>query len=165
MICDHTTQIDIRKVPKHLRPLPDIVFFEGTRFETTWSDTHFRGQRQWFLCPDCGRRCAIMYRANHALDWVCRLCLGGHYLSEHMSPKDRRLHAAFKVRERLGQTKGGILVHFPSKPKGMHWWTYEKIRSAALKNESDLLITAHADLFGISFKQAKKSLLRSTQKE
>lgn len=123
MICDHTIQIDIRKVPKNRRPLPDLVIFEGTRFETTWTETNFGGQRQWFLCPDCGRRCAIIYRVGIEPRWGCRLCLNGHYISEHMSPTDRRLHAAFKVRERLGQTKGGIVVRFPPKPKGMHWET------------------------------------------
>ncbi|MDM7969484.1 MAG: hypothetical protein QUV10_07675 [Paracoccaceae bacterium] len=74
-----------------------------------------------------------------------------------MSPKDRRLHAAFKVRERLGQTKGGILVRFPPKPKGMHWRSYENIRFAALNNEAGILLHAHADLFGISVDKAKES--------
>jgi hypothetical protein len=113
MICDHTTQIDIRKMPKHLRPLPDVVFFDGTRLETTWTVTNFGGQRQWLLCPRCERRCAIIYRADHEPRWGCRVCLNGHYRSERMSPKDRRLHAAFKVRERLGQRTGGIFAHFP----------------------------------------------------
>jgi hypothetical protein len=76
-----------------------------------------------------------------------------------MSPKDRRLHAAFKVRERLGQTKGGILVRFPPKPKGMHWRTYEEIRLAASLNESEILLHAHADLLGVSVEQARKSLI------
>ena len=160
MICDHTIQIDIRKVPKNSRPLPDLVIFEGTRFETTSTETNFGGKRQWFLCPDCGRRCAIIYRVGIEPRWGCRLCPNGHYISEHMSPTDRRLHASFKVRERLGQTKGGILVRFPAKPKGMHWRTYEKIRSEASKIESNILSNAHANLLGVSVELARKSLLR-----
>jgi hypothetical protein len=157
MICDHTIQIDIRKVPKNRRPLPDVVIFEGTRFETTWTETNFGGMRQWFLCPDCGRRCAIIYRDGTGPKWGCRVCLNGHYTSEHMSLTDRRLHAAFKVRERLGQTKGGIVVRFPPKPKGMHWRTYEGIRLEALRDESEILLRAHADIFGISIDQARAS--------
>ena len=157
MICDHTTQIDIRKMPKHLRPLPAVVFFDDTRLETTWTITNFGGQRQWLLCPSCERRCAIIYRADSTPRWGCRLCLKGRYRSEQMSPKDRRLHAAFKVRERLGQTKGGIVARFPPKPKGMRWRTYEDIRFAALQNESKILLQAHADLFGISVDQARES--------
>jgi hypothetical protein len=74
-----------------------------------------------------------------------------------MSAKDQRLHAAFKVRNRLGQTKGGIFVRFQLKPKGMHWRTYEEIRFAALHNESKILLHAHADLFGISVNQAREN--------
>lgn len=161
MICDHTMQIDIRKMPKHIRPLPSVIFFDGTRLKTTWTDTNFRGQRQWFMCPNCDRRCAVIYCPDHDPIWGCRICLKGRYFSEPMAPKDRRLHAAFKVRKRLGQTKGGILVRFPPKPKGMHWRTYEAIRSAASTIESDILINAHADLLGVSVEQARNSLVRS----
>lgn len=157
MICDHAIQIDIRKVAKYLSPLPEFLFFEGAHFETTWSETNFGGRRQWFLCPDCNRRCAIIYRADRTQRWGCRLCLNGRYRSEHMSPRDRRLHAAFKVRERLGQTKGGIFARFPPKPKGMHWRIYEGIRFAALYNEFEILLHAHADMFGISIDQARES--------
>ena len=159
MICDHTIQIDIRKVPKNRRPLPDVVSFDGTRFETTWTETNFGGMRQWFLCPNCGRRCAIIYRVGIEPKRGCRLCLNGHYISEHMSPTDRRLHAAFKVRERLGQTKGGIVVRFPPKPKGMHWRTYEGIRFAALSEESEILLADYAAFLGVSLQQARNSFL------
>ena len=155
MICDHAIRIDIREVPKHLRPLPDFIFFEGTGVETTWTETNFGGQRQWFLCPSCKRRCAIIYRDGAGPHWGCRVCLKGHYLSEAMSPQDRRLYAAFKVRERLGQKKGGILVCFPPKPKGMHWWTYTQIRHSAVLTEHKILIQAAADLYGLTFEQAK----------
>ena len=159
MICDYAIRLDIRKVPKQVRPLLHGLFFEGARFETTWTETAFGGQREWFLCPDCKRRCAIIYRADHEPRWGCRLCLRGRYRSEHMSPKDRRLHAAFKVRNRLGQKKGGIFVRFPPKPKGMHWRTYEEIRLTALRRESEILLRVHADMFGISIDQAKNSLV------
>lgn len=157
MICDHTIQIDIRKVPKNRRPLPDVVIFEGTRFETTWSDTNFGGRRQWFLCPDCGRRCAIIYRVGIEPRWGCRLCLNGHYISEHMSPKDRRLHAAFKVRRRLGQTKGGIVAGFPPKPEGMHWRTYHDLKHSALLNELEIIFHAQAELYCVTPDQARHS--------
>jgi len=159
MICDYAIRIDIRSLPKHIRPLLNGLAFEGARFETTWTETAFGGQREWFLCPDCKRRCAIIYRADHEPRWGCRVCLNGHYKSERMSPKDRRLHAAFKVRERLGQTKGGIVARFPPKPKGMRWRTYGDIRFAALHDESEILLGAYADLLGVSVEQARKSLI------
>lgn len=155
MICDYATRIDIRKVPKQLRPLLNGLFFEGARFETTWTDSAFGGQREWFLCPDCKRRCAIIYRADHAPRWGCRLCLNGHYRSERMSPKDRRLHAAFKLRTRLGQKNGGIFAHFPPKPKGMHWRIFQEIKHAALLNELEILFHAQAELYCLTPDQAR----------
>ena len=159
MICDHTPKLDVRELSKFFRPLPDEFPFDDCILATTWTETNFGGRRQWFLCPCCERRCAIIYLDSAGPRWGCRLCLKGRYLSEPMSPKDRRLHAAFKVRERLGQTKGGVLVRFPPKPKGMHWRTYEIIRSAASKNESEILINAHAELFDISIEEARHSLV------
>ena len=32
----------------------------------------FGGFRYWFLCPDCGRRCAFLYRKKH--HFTCRVC-------------------------------------------------------------------------------------------
>lgn len=142
-----------------MRPLPDAFFIEDIRFVTTWTKTNFGGHRQWFLCSDCERRCAIIYRAHHTPRWGCRLCLDGHYVSEHLSPRGRRLHAAFKVRNRLGQTKGGILVRFPAKPKGMHRRTYDDIRFTALRHESEILLHAHADLLGVSVEHERNSLI------
>jgi hypothetical protein len=159
MICDHTPKLDVRELSKFYRPLPDEFPFDDFILSTTWTETNFGGWRQWFLCPCCERRCAIIYRDGAGPRWGCRVCLKGRYLSEPMTPKDRRLHAAFKVRERLGQTKGGILVRFPPKPKGMHWRTYEKNRIAALHRESEILLHAHADLLGVSVEQAKSSLI------
>ncbi len=159
MICDLTPKLDVRELSRFVRPLPDAFEFEDFTLSTTWTETNFGGQRQWFLCPCCERRCAIIYRDFAGPRWGCRICLKGRYLSEPMSPKDRRLHAAFKVRKRLGQTMGGIVVRFPLKPQGMHWRTYENIRSNASKNESEILIIAYADLLGISFEQARDSLV------
>jgi hypothetical protein len=36
---------------------------------------------------------------------------------------------AQKVRERLGSTDLGVANPFPSKPKGMHWRRYERLRT------------------------------------
>ncbi|WP_165610144.1 hypothetical protein [Shimia aestuarii] len=65
----------------------------------------------------------------------CRLCARGRYETELRTPKDRRLLAAIKLRQRLGQSQGGIVVPFPPKPKWMRWHTYHRIKAEALKNE------------------------------
>lgn len=139
MICDHSVRIDIRELAKLVDAIPDVVPFEGERIATEWTTTPFGGRRQWFLCPSCDRRCAILYRRGAGPLWGCRVCMNGRHLSEHMSPQDRRYHKAFKIRKRLGQTSGGIAVPFPEKPKGMHWKTYHRIRAAALRLENEIM--------------------------
>ena len=47
----------------------------------------------------------------------------------------------------VGQTKGGIVVCSPPKPKGMHWQTYGGTQLAALKEEREILVAADLKLF------------------
>ncbi|MCH2095868.1 MAG: hypothetical protein MK160_12235, partial [Rhodobacteraceae bacterium] len=61
------------------------------------------------------------------------MCLGGRYRSESLSPAQRKLLKAFKIRRKLGQTDNNTLKPFPSKPPNMHWRTYEAIREDALR--------------------------------
>ena len=140
MICDLTAQIDIRKVAKMASEIPETIHFEGERIVTTWTGTNFGGRRQWFLCPSCDRRCAIIYRRGNGPLWCCRICGGGRYLIEHESPHQRKLSKLVKVRKRFGQTEGGILAPFPSKPKSMHPTKYNRIRKTSLKLELDFLL-------------------------
>lgn len=130
MICDHNIRLYIHKVPKHLRPLPDVLFLTAQELRRP-GPQRISGTNANGPCARAVKGAApssIVTAPDHV--GGCRVCLKGRYLSEPMSPKDRRLHAAFRVRERLGQTKGGMLVRFPPKPKGMHWRIYENIRFA-----------------------------------
>lgn len=161
MICDLSVKLDVRELTRLFRPLPDAFEFEGYKLSTAWTETNFGGRRQWFLCPCCGRRCAIVYREIAGSRWGCRVCLKGRYLSEPMSPNDRRLHAAFKVRKRLGQTKGGIVAPFPPKPKGMHWRTYRNLKHSALLNELEIIFHAQAELYRVTPDQARDSFFRT----
>ena len=44
---------------------------------------NFGGRRLWFLCPECRRRCAIVYRSGGIFS--CRLCQGLTYRSQQES--------------------------------------------------------------------------------
>jgi ribosomal protein L37AE/L43A len=142
MIWDRAEKLDLRKVPKEARPLPEVIPFEGERIVTTWTETNFGGRRQWFLCPTCDRRCRILYRIADGPLWGCRACLDGRYASEHKSRGDRKLQKAFNLRERLGQCSGGLDVPFPERPKGMHHRTYARLRLQGLKLEEELWLDA-----------------------
>ena len=85
--------------------------------------TQFGGQRHWFSCLTCQRRCRILYGGSH---FRCRRCHGLRYETQYEPPFARAATRALKIRERLG-CKGGIDAPFPDKPKGMHWRTYRKL--------------------------------------
>lgn len=59
---------------------------------------HFTGQRWWFSCPRCGRRCRILYRMPYAARFACRLCLGLRYRSQQRSRDERHI---WQIRARM----------------------------------------------------------------
>ena len=126
MICEWATQNHVRDFRQ-----ADVtgVWLRGTFVFLTTTPCHLGGSRRWFVCPRCWRRCAILYPVR------CRKCMCGRYQTELLKPSDRRIVKAIKIRERLGQKKGGIVAPFPDKPVGMHWDRYLRIRDAAQKLE------------------------------
>lgn len=84
---------------------------------------HFGGTRTWFRCPvrGCGRRAAILYRANF---FACRHCQGLAYASQSERREERLDRKADKLRERLGWDGD-----HRRKPKRMRWGTYQRLRA------------------------------------
>ena len=91
------------------------------------TECHLGGERIWFQCPGCGRRCAKLYLAGRAR---CRQCLNLAYESQRENRSDRSLRKAQNIRRQLGGS-ASLLEHFPGKPKGMHWRTYWRLRDKA----------------------------------
>lgn len=92
----------------------------------TTTDCHLGGSRYWFQCPadGCGRRVAILY--GGAI-FVCRHCLQLTYASRRERPWDRATRRAHRIRKKL-EWPGCILDgSYDTKPKGMHWSTYERL--------------------------------------
>lgn len=86
----------------------------------------FGGQRHWFLCPGCSRRCCVLYLTANIL---CRKCLGVNYQSERTSAWTgwRRME---RIRKRLrGYPTGGTHAPCPDRPKGVHRSTYNRLRT------------------------------------
>jgi hypothetical protein len=100
---------------------------QGVRF--AWSPCRWGGQRPWFLCPvtSCRRRCAKIYLAEDF--FACRRCLGLAYASQQEPVRQRGLHKARKIRDRLGGS-ANMAVAFPDRPKGMHRTTYKRLHAA-----------------------------------
>lgn len=89
------------------------------------------GRRQWFRCPGCHKRCAILYAG---MRFRCRKCSQLTYNSQREDPFSRSISQAQKIRMQLGGT-ASLLDPFPEKPRGMHWRTYEKHFFRAAKQE------------------------------
>ena len=113
------------------RPIEQYVPIE-------WTECNFGGQRPWFCCPvssgdqRCDRRVALLYGGEL---FACRQCYRLTYQCQRETQQQRNLSAAQKIRLRLGGS-ANILEPFPSKQKGMHWRTYERLRARSHSSES-----------------------------
>jgi hypothetical protein len=137
LICEDTDKIDIRKL--WLKGFPGL-WMDGVLIPIVTTECHFGGERRWFLCPDCGRRCAVLYKP----DYRCRLCRKGRYLAEPLTTVDRKLLTARKLRQRLGQYPPDPSEPIAPKPPRMHWATYERIRAKIEKLELDAILISRA---------------------
>jgi len=107
-----------------------LVFYRDERGEATterigieWTFCNFGGERPWWTCAHCGRRCAIVYAAG-AGPFMCRLCANLTYTTAASDAYTRANYRIKKRRERLGWERG---APSPSKPKGMHWRTWDRL--------------------------------------
>lgn len=86
---------------------------------------HFGGQRQWFACPHCARRAAVLFlRAN---GFFCRRCNRIVYGSQSDDEMGRAWRKQAKVERRLGEDL--------QRPKGMHHATYAKLMAVIIDCE------------------------------
>ncbi len=102
------------------------------RVQLTYTRCNYGGERPWFLCPECGRRVAILYGPGRL--FLCRHCYNLAYESQRENAKDRALRRAQDIRRRLGGS-ASMFDSFPEKPKGMHWDTYMRLHDRAREAE------------------------------
>ena len=122
----------------------------GTEFEWTnnkqelticTTACHFGGFRQWWRCPRCGRRLAILYYLVDA--FACRHCNNLVHGSRLESAIRRANKRSNKSRSRLGDNS-----HI--KPKGMHWKTFRRLRHRAMEDKmrADLMFEEGMERLG-----------------
>ncbi len=85
---------------------------------------HLGGVRPWWVCPDCGRRCAIVY--GFADRFTCRQCGNLTYTTSQSSEWVRKIRKARKIQARLEILKIGDR-RVPIRPKGMHEQTFRRL--------------------------------------
>ncbi len=91
--------------------------------EMDWTRLPSGGKRPWFLCPSCGRRCGVLYSIRSRI--ICRKCGGLSYESQNEPRHFGALRKALKILGRLG---GSVTEPFPSRPRYMHWRTYQRLK-------------------------------------
>ena len=90
--------------------------------EVSWRPCRFGGARPFFACPRCSRAVIKLYGAGRY--FLCRTCHDLAYASQAEREHDRALRRANRLRARLG---GEMADSIPSRPKGMHRTSYERL--------------------------------------
>jgi hypothetical protein len=93
------------------------------RIGIEWTPCNYGGARPWWSCPQCDRRCAIVY-ALGAPPFMCRLCANLAYETPQSDAFMRAITKTNKRLARLGWERG---KPFPAKPKGMHRRTWKRL--------------------------------------
>ena len=98
----------------------------------TTTPCHYGNARQWFLCPHCSYRCALLYGASRL--FLCRKCYELPYTSQTQSELDRLIDQKHKIGSRIFEDyeygEGW------RKKRGLHWSTFERNRRKYLQLES-----------------------------
>jgi hypothetical protein len=91
-----------------------------------WTPCYYGGRRPWFHCRWCGHRVAVLYGSVFTLR--CHRCSHRPYASQCTTAEDRQYHRVRTIRARLGASPNlGEPIDPATKPKGMHWRTWERL--------------------------------------
>ncbi|PLC51433.1 hypothetical protein CR159_04240 [Pollutimonas subterranea] len=110
--------------------------------QTTTTACNYGGERIWFVCPCCDRRCAIVYLSRQV---ACRTCQKFRYPSQSEDETDATWREQRILEEKLGGSG------YWKKPKGMHQVTFNRMHSRIIALESkrvQLLGASYRHLFG-----------------
>ena len=91
--------------------------FESVELDRT--PCNYGGQRPWFRCPNCARRCAVLYGGER---FWCRSCHALDYQCQSDNGEWAALRRVNRVRKRLKTDTLGT----PPRPKGMWRRTYDQ---------------------------------------
>jgi hypothetical protein len=99
-----------------------------------WTACQLGGRRPWFACPCCYRQCGKLYLLKQ---WMCRRCCALPYRSQTLTPADRLLSRAARLRQRLDVDPASSL----QRPARMRETTFNRLWSqiTQLEREGRLL--------------------------
>lgn len=89
----------------------------------------FGGERLYWGCPRCYRRCEVVVMAYHGQWWGCRKCMRLRYVSQGLAPGDRLQRRADELYARVGiESEDGSFIY---KRKWMRWRTFNRLMDRA----------------------------------
>jgi hypothetical protein len=94
------------------------------RLQLTTTEQPFGGRRWWWICPKLGRVVSKLHKPNGGGVFASRKAHRLAYRSQRVTPYDRAINRAFKLRRRLGSEEG--IGEYILKPKGMRWATFDR---------------------------------------
>jgi hypothetical protein len=130
LLTHSVAQIDARRywqlrcqVPKQVYLAPVAAGLQPITL--TWTPCHYGGERPWWQCPGCHRRCGILYLRRV---WVCRLCAGLAYWSTRVSKPSRLDDRARRLERKIGIRWNADHTRWQAvKPKRMHQRTFARL--------------------------------------
>lgn len=87
---------------------------------------NYGGVRYWFQCGNCRRRVGVLYFSSGQC--ACGKCFRLAYASERDTWQNQQFRKADNLRDRLGW-QPGIAHPDGAKPKGMHWKTFNRMKT------------------------------------
>ena len=105
----------------------DELIISGTHQTVSLDKTrcNYGDYRYWFKCPRCNKRSGVLY--NQHGEFLCRQCHKLPYSSQRESDVYRLVRKIRKIRRRLNVSYN-LSEPILTKPKGMHWKTFEYLR-------------------------------------
>ncbi len=105
----------LRSYGEDWQPVKQVIHIDTTA-------CNYGGNRPWFLCPNCGYRCAILYGAD--VLFLCRKCYNLPYSSQMQGELNRLIDQMHKLGYRIFEDYDG---HGWRKKKGMHQKTFDRL--------------------------------------
>lgn len=132
-------QLNIKNIVSNIHSVKDHVRFKGHKVKLATTFPNYGGVRYWLVCPICDKRKGTLYDVNSVM--ACRDCAKLYYpLQENTVQRDNFSQFLYydrllsKIRTELNPKFEWVFYSYlryepitlslQTKPKGMHWTTY-----------------------------------------
>lgn len=122
--CELALQLDYNFGP-HQIPVREKV-------KLTFTACHFGGDRPWFRCPECNRRCAILWGRGR---FLCRSCHRVAYSSQNESIGSLAMRRIHEIRAALG-VEASVQIERIQRPRYMRYGRFQTLFFELLRHEA-----------------------------